>query len=317
MNLLLLGDFDAAERERWVAELGRALGRVLPAHRLLGARDEPGADQAEVAFVANPAPGSLAGLPRLKLIQSLWAGVDRLLEDSTLPAGVPIARMVDPAMNEAMAETVLWATLALHRGFFDYASQQAQRCWAPLPQRRADEVPVLVLGHGEMGRCAARRLRQQGYPVSAWRRGACGAVEPGIRVVAGQEALAPALGVAQIVVNLLPLTPDTRDFFDAARLAAVRQGAALVNFARGAHVVEPALLDALDRGALAHAVLDVFRTEPLPAGHRFWTHPRVTVLPHAAAQTDPRSAADVAAANVEALVAGRPLAHRVARERGY
>lgn len=129
--------------------------------------------------------------------------------------------------------------------------------------------------------------------------------------------LARAPGEARIAVNLLPLTPDTRDFFDAPRLASMRPAAALVNLARGAHVVEPALLDALDRGALSRAVLDVFRAEPLPADHPFWSHPRVTVLPHAAAQTDPRSASAVVAANVAALVAGRPLAHLVARERGY
>lgn len=117
-------------------------------------------DDAEIhaAIVANPPPGSLDDLPGLRLIQSLWAGVDRLLADATLPPGVPIARMVDPAMNEAMAETALWATLALHRGFFGYALQQRAGEWRQQPQRRADEVPVLVLGLGQMGRAVARRL---------------------------------------------------------------------------------------------------------------------------------------------------------------
>ena len=125
------------------------------------------------------------------------------------------------------------------------------------------------------------------------------------------------LARAHIVVNLLPLTPATRGLFDARLFARCRRGASLVNLARGAHVVDADLLGALDSGHLHHAVLDVFQTEPLPADHPFWSHPRVTVLPHAAAQTDPRSAAAVAAANVRALRAGRPIAHEVDRARGY
>jgi glyoxylate/hydroxypyruvate reductase A len=125
------------------------------------------------------------------------------------------------------------------------------------------------------------------------------------------------LAQAQIVVNLLPLTPETRGLFNAEALARMPRGASLVNLARGAHVVEADLLAALDGGHLQHAVLDVFDTEPLPAGHAFWSHPSVTVLPHVAAPTDPRSAASVAANNIQALRDGRPLQHLVDRTRGY
>ena len=315
MNLLLAGQLDADERAQWLAELARAL----PGHRLLAARGELPDDAVDAAIVANPPPGSLQGLPRLRLIQSLWAGVDRLLADPTLPAGVPIARMVDPAMNAAMAETALWAVLALHRGFFDYQRQQRAGLWQPLAQRRADECPVTVLGFGQMGRTAAARLAQQGYPVTAWRRRPAGdgAAAPGVRLCHGADGLAAALAGAQVLVNLLPLTPDTRGLLDAATLARLPRGAGLVNLARGAHVVDADLRAALDAGRVGHAVLDVFHAEPLPAGHPFWQHPRVTVLPHAAAQTDARSAAAVAAANIEALASGRPLAHLVARDAGY
>ena len=122
---------------------------------------------------------------------------------------------------------------------------------------------------------------------------------------------------ADIVVNLLPLTPATRGLFDAARLAQMRRGASLVNLARGAHIVDADLIDALDAGHVHRAVLDVFHTEPLPVEHPYWQHPRVTVLPHTAAQTDPRSAAGIAASNVRALRAGAPLAGLVERARGY
>jgi glyoxylate/hydroxypyruvate reductase A len=300
MRVLLTGRFDAGEREAWAAELARQL----PGVQWL---DDAAADAAPAgvtaAVVANPAPGRLARLPDLRLIQSLWAGVDKLLADATLPAQVPIARMVDPAMNAAMAETALWAVLALHRGFFAYQAQQRQGLWRPLPQRRADEVPVLVLGRGQMGGTAAARIAAMGYPVQTWGR--------------SDGALVPRLAGAQVVVNLLPLTPETRGLIDARFLAALPSGAALVNLARGAHMVDADLLAALDSGHLAHAVLDVFHTEPLPAGHPFWQHPCVTVLPHAAAATDERSAAAVVAANLRALMAGAPIAHLVDRSRGY
>ena len=332
MNLLLAGDFEASEQAEWLL----ALRQALPGHRLLLASETTGdaaldpPPQIDAAIVANPPPGCLRGLPGLRLIQSLWAGVDRLLADPTLPAGVPIARMVDPAMTAAMAETALWATLALHRGFFGYARQQQSRQWQRQPQRRADELPVLVLGYGQMGRAVAQRVAQQAYPVTAWRRGAApfnalaagpepkpGSEPAAVRLLTGAAALGPALLGTQIVINLLPLTPDTRGLIDARFLAGLPRGAGLINLARGAHLVDDDLLAALDNGQIGHAVLDVFNTEPLPAAHAYWQHPRVTVLPHAAAATDARSAAAVVARNIEALAAGRPLSDLVARDAGY
>ncbi len=311
MAILLCGDFDAAEAADWL----QALSSALPEETWLSARSPASDAQIDVAVVANPAPGSLQGLPGLRLIQSLWAGVDRLLLDATLPPGVPLARMVDPAMNQAMAETALWAVLALQRDFPTYARQQRAARWAPWPQRRADEWPVLVLGLGEMGGTVALRLAANGYPVSAWGRSP--RTLPGVRCLHGEAALADALGVAAVVINLLPLTTQTRGFFDAARLALLRPGAHLVNLARGAHLVEADALAALDSGQLGELVLDVFVSEPLPDGHPFWRHPRVTVLPHIAAQTDLRSAAAVVAGNLRRLRAGAPLQHLVDRGRGY
>ena len=309
MSVLLACDVGADEAASWRA----ALAAALPGEHLVETTDA--ADDIEIAIVANPRPGALAGLPRLRLIQSLWAGVDRLLADPTLPAGVPIVRMVDPAMNVAMAETALWAVLALHRGFFRYARLQREGRWAPHGQRRADEMVVAVLGLGQMGRGAALRLSAQGYRVLGW-SARPNAVE-GIETHAGDAALDALLARADIVLDLLPLTPATRGLFDATRFARMKPGAGFVNLARGAHVVEADLLAALDAGPLRHAVLDVFQTEPLPAGHAFWSHPRVTVLPHAAAQTDPRSAASVVAANLRAWRAGQSLQHVVDRARGY
>jgi glyoxylate/hydroxypyruvate reductase A len=166
-------------------------------------------------------------------------------------------------------------------------------------------MPVLVLGQGAMGGTVSARLRVLGYPVTGWRRRD------------GEAALWQALPQAAIVINLLPLTPATRGLLDARCFGAMRHGSNLVNLARGAHVVDADLLAALDSGHLEHAVLDVFHSEPLPAGHPYWQHPRVTVLPHAAAATDPRSAARVVADNLERLARGEPVLNLVDRRRGY
>jgi glyoxylate/hydroxypyruvate reductase A len=311
MTILLATDLSDAERARWLERLREALpGETICTDRATG--DAAGID---VALVANPPAGALRRLPGLRLIQSLWAGVDRLLADPGIPTDVPIARMVDPAMNVAMAETALWAVLGLHRGFFHYAQQQRERNWRAHRQLRADEVTVAVLGLGQRGGTVARRLAANGYRVLGWSSRA--AAIDGVACSNGAVALAGVLGSADIVINLLPLTAETRALFDARRLAQMRSGACLVNLARGAHVIERDLLAALASGQLRHAVLDVFETEPLPASHPLWPHPQVTVLPHVAAATDERSASAVVAEQVRALRQGRPIAHLVDRARGY
>jgi glyoxylate/hydroxypyruvate reductase len=309
MTILIAADFTAAEWAEWLP----ALRTALPGETLL--TEPAAAGAADVAIVANPPPDALARLPNLRLVQSLWAGVEKLLADATIPARVPLARMVDPAMNEAMAETALWAVLALQRDFFDYARQQRESRWQPHGQHAAAETPVAVLGLGQMGRTVARRLALNGYPMAGW--SANPATIAGIRTFAGVAALTAAVAEARVLVNLLPLTPATRGLIDGRLLGALPRGASVVNLARGAHVVEADLLQALASGHVRHAVLDVFAAEPLPPSHPFWSHAQVTVLPHVAAQTDARSACALVAANVRALREGRPLAHLVDRARAY
>jgi glyoxylate/hydroxypyruvate reductase A len=315
VSILFVADLEPAERDLWIVALRAVLAPEVLLEASAPVCDAKQLAAVDVAIVANPPPGSLAALPNLKLVQSLWAGVDRLLADPTLPPGVPLARMVDPVMNDAIAQTALWAVLSLHRGFFRYARQQHARRWQPHAQRRADELPVAVLGLGQMGSTVARRLATNGYPVAGWsvRPHAL----PGVATQSGDEALPTVLAGAQVVVNLLPLTSATHGLFNAATFARMADGASLINLARGGHVVESDLLAALDSNRLHHAVLDVFSVEPLPPGHPFWSHSRVTVLPHVAAQTDRRSAAEVAARNVRALRDGRPIEHLVDRARGY
>jgi glyoxylate/hydroxypyruvate reductase A len=316
MRIFFAAQLEPAEAQAWQ----EALRSAAPGHEWIvhaaGRRDDD-IVQADVAVVANPQPGSLSRVRGLRLIQSLWAGVDRLMADATVPAQVPLARMVDPAMTAAMVESALWAVTALHRGFFTYARQQQQAQWVQHPQRRADEVQVLVLGLGTMGAAVSAALAAQGYGVTAWRRREGPPGSSGVRVLHGVQGLETGLAAAEVVLNLLPLTPHTRGLIDAGFLGRMKAGAALVNFGRGGHVVEADLLAALAAGTLAHAVLDVFASEPLPPDHPFWQLPRVTVLPHVAALTDLRSAADVVASNLARLQAGQPLLHLVDRARGY
>ena len=311
MAILVAANFDAEEWAAWWPLLEASL----PEERLIRNIADCSSEEIDIALVANPPAGTLHGLESLQLIQSLWAGVDTLLADQSIPAHVPLARMADPLMSAAMAETVLWAVLSLHRGHFGYAAQQRAGEWRQQPLRRAEDINVAVLGLGQMGRCAAQALVRQGYRVNGWSTHEA-AVE-GMATSAGDAALAHVLARANVVVNLLPLTPATRGLFNAATLAQMPRGSSLVNLARGAHVVDADLLAALASRHIAHAVLDVFHAEPLPAGHPYWAHPRVTVLPQVAEPTDPRSAAGVVAQNVRALREGRPLAHVVDRLRGY
>ena len=311
MAILVAADFAPDEWAAWWPSLEDAL----PGEQLVRDRSACRIDEIDIALVANPPVGALQGLASLKLIQSLWAGVDKLLADPTVPAGVPLARMVDPAMNRLMAETALWAVLSVHRGFFGYAAQQRERRWQPHAPARAGDVTVAVLGLGQMGSCAALLLAAHGCRVLGWSTRA--ARVDGVSTYAGASALQQVLAQAQIVVNLLPLTAATAGLFNAGTLAQMPRGSALVNLARGAHVVDADLLAALASGHIAHAVLDVFHTEPLPVEHAYWAHPQVTVLPHVAAPTDPRSAALVVAANVRALREGRAVSHCVDRARGY
>lgn len=257
---------------------------------------------AEIAIVANPAPGALAAIPGLRFVQSAWAGIDGLLADPAFPKEVPLARLVDPALAEQMAQAAAAHVLALHRQAPAYRAQQAQGLWRQLPQPLAKDRQVGFLGYGELARSCVKPLTALGFPVTSWSR-SHGDLE--------------AVLASDIVVNLLPLTAATRGFLAAPIFARMRPGAALVNLARGAHLVEADLLDALDRGQLSHAILDVFETEPLPADHPFWRHPQVTVLPHVAAVTDPASASLRIAANVARFRAGEPLAGLVSPDAGY
>lgn len=270
-----------------------------------------------VAIVANPDPSQLLCYPNLRLIHSVWAGVERLLADlaDTPLKHVPIARLIDPQLADTMAEAVLAWTLYLHRDMPSFAAAQTQALWRPLPATRAAQRTVGVLGLGALGSAAANRLLGAGFQVCGWSRHAKSL--PGVDAHFGDAGLVAVLSKSNILVCLLPLTPDTRALLDAARLALMPQRASIINFARGPIVVDAALREALNSGLLKHAVLDVFDTEPLPTTSWHWRHPSVTVLPHNSAPTDRQSACAIVARNIQRFQSTGELPECVDVARGY
>jgi glyoxylate/hydroxypyruvate reductase A len=303
MAILFASQSDSA------AQWQSALAHHLPGieFRVFPDIGDPGA--IEVAVVWRPPHGLLATLPNLKLIASLGAGVDHLFADPQLPRGVPIMRLVDPYMTTAMSEYVQLQVLRLHRQDLTYLAQQRAGLWQPLPQLNAAERPVGVLGLGVLGADAALKLKVLGFEISGWSRRE--KKLPGIACHHGAAGLASMLRDVEILVCLLPLTPATEGILNAKLFAQLPRGAALVNCARGRHLVEADLLAALDRGQLSAAVLDVFRDEPLPPQHPFWRHEKIVVTPHVAAATNAPTAAAVVADAIKRLRDGRPIPNRV------
>lgn len=245
-----------------------------------------------------------------RIVQSLWAGVERIVGNATLTQ--PLCRMVDPGLAQGMVEYCTGWALRAHLGMDRYAQDGVWRNEIVPPL--AAERSVVVLGTGELGAAVARALAGLGFRVTGW--SASGAPVEGIAVLGG-ERLDAALGRAEILISLLPDTPGTRGLLNARTLSLLPRGAVLINPGRGTLVVEDDLLAALDAGRLGHAVLDVFRTEPLPPAHPFWVHPGVTVTPHVAAETRPSTAATVVADNLRRAMAGEALRYLVDRARGY
>ena len=266
----------------------------------------------DVALVAHPPPGTLEKLAGARLIQSLWMGVEKLLADPALPRQVPLARLIDPGMVAAMSEMVLAHVLDWHRHLFLYRYHQAHATWRPLDQKLASDRTVGLLGLGELGTDAARKLVALGFKVAGYSR------RPkeieGVRRITDLQLF---LEQTDALVCLLPLTPQTRGILNAENLKRLRQGGCVINLARGAHVVTADLIGALDSGHLSRAYLDVFEQEPLPADNPLWRHPAVTLTPHVAALTEPRTAVPVIVENIERVRRGEAPLHLVDREAGY
>jgi glyoxylate/hydroxypyruvate reductase A len=267
------------------------------------------------ALVWEPGAGELARYPNLKLIASLGAGVDHLLSDPELPAGVPITRMVDAQLTAMMSEYSLLYTLRFHRRVDEYEALQRAHDWTVLAQPLAGERTIGILGLGELGSDLAAKLLPLGFAVAGWSKSAKSIA--GVESFHGPDGLAPFLAASQVLVCLLPRTPETAGILNAETLGQLPSGAYLINLARGDHLVEEDLIPLIDSGHLAGAALDVFRTEPLPKSHPFWDHPRIQVTPHAAGIATPWSGAPQVIENIRRVRAGEALINRVDPAKGY
>jgi len=285
------------ETESVQHELLNSLRSALPEERidLLGNFSAQQLARTDVCISANPAPEMFEQLPNLVWVQSMWAGVDNML-DAAKRYELKLARLVDPQLTEAMAEAALAWTLYLHRRMPEYALSQRNRSWQQLSYKTASQRTVSVLGLGELGAASAKRLAANGFNVSGWSSSEKSL--RGINCYSGKEGLNRMLSATDILVILLPLTPTTHRLVNQQLLKLLPATSSLINFARGAVVDTEDLLSALDQGQLQHAVLDVFDEEPLPVESHLWQHPRVTVLPHISALTDPGSSAQIAANNI-------------------
>ena len=279
--------------------------------------DTPAAELWDVVAIAGwfVPVGLPARLPRLRLLASIGAGVEHLLRDPDLPPGLPVTRIVDPAQARGMAEYVLWAALHFHRDLDRLLAQQARREWRMPAQRPASAYRVGIMGLGAMGAEVARTLDAHGFDVHGWARRP--AALDGVTTWAGPEAMRPFLAGLDMVVSLLPLTPETRNLFSADWFAALKPGVVFVNCGRGEQLVVPALQDALRSGHLRAAVLDVFEHEPLPADDPLWTEPGVVITPHMASSASAEVIAGQIVENTARALARRALLHEVDRLRGY
>jgi glyoxylate/hydroxypyruvate reductase A len=309
MKLLFCSHLD--DPNEWVPELKRHMPdleiEVWPAVK------DPATVDAILVWLP-PAEGGLAQFPNLKAIQSLGAGVNQL-DLKSLPRHIPLARLVDPGLNESMRDYCVWAALRHYRGLDMHAENEAQKKWVYYIPPPKSSVSVGIMGLGELGGEVARAVADLGFSVRGWARSP--KTIDRVACFSGANGLAEFASKTDILICLLPLTPETRGILARPLFQMLPKGARLINVGRGDHLVESDLLAALESGQIARATLDVFSREPLPPEHPFWSHPKITVTPHVAAFGSAVTAAPVVVENLRRAMARKPLLNQVDIDRGY
>ena len=297
--------------EEFRTVLPQALAEAgIPARTLLEAPEPAAVDY--IIYAPSAPLQDFRPFTRVKAVFSLWAGVERIVGNDTLTQ--PLCRMVEDGLTEGMVEWVVGHVMRHHLGLDRY-SHNPGHVWDQTCSPLARSRQVAMLGMGTLGTAAAVALRGLNFNVTGWSRSP--KEVPGVPCLWGADGLAEVLGRADFVVTLLPKTPETENLLNARTLALVKPGAAILNPGRGALIDDAALLAALDAGRISHATLDVFRVEPLPKDHPYWTHPRVTVTPHIAADSRPEGVVRVLVENIRRGEAGEPFLYQVDRGRGY
>ena len=280
--------------------------------------DKDAYDPASIDYALSfkPPPGLLKTLPNLKAVFSLGAGVDGFIADPDYPRHIPLTRFVDHTLSREMAQYCVMHALIRHRRQRGFDAFQRESKWRQsFPEQRTEDTRIGILGLGEIGTLVAARLREHDFTVAGWSR--TKKTVDGVESFAGDAQLQPFLGRSDILICLLPLTPQTRHILNKNTFAMLPKDGFVINVARGGHLVESDLIAAIDSGHLSGAALDVFETEPLPPTSPLWQHPKITVTPHIAAMSDPRRMAQMAANGIARCESGLPLENVVDFARGY
>jgi glyoxylate/hydroxypyruvate reductase A len=307
MTILYAGDAD--EADQWL----NAVCEIDPGLSFRCWPEIGPAEEIDFVIVGGRLRGEFPHLPRLRGIQSTWAGVNHLMQGASLPDGVPVARMVDDGLTCSMTEYLVFQVLDHFRQGPLLRQAQARQQWMEGLQPRRGTVGVM--GLGALGLDAARQFASLGLTLRGWSR--TPKTVPDVICHAGMEQLSEFLAGCDLLICLLPLTAETRGILSGTLLAQLPKGACLINAARGPHLVDDDLIAALDSGHLSRAVLDVFHAEPLPSDHPFWRHPRITVTPHIAAITRAGTGATLIVENHRRALAGQELINQVDRRLGY
>jgi len=280
--------------------------------------DIDGTDPGDVDILVYEASGPLkdiAPYAGVAAIQNLWAGVEAILANPTLPSETTLCRMVEPGLTIGMTDYVTGHVLRLHLGIDGHRDNQTRKAWSDDNPPLSTDRKVGIVGLGALGRDVAEKLAFLRFNVSGWSRSPKGI--DGVRCLHGADGLDTLLAESDILVLLAPLTPETENLINAVSISRMKPGAHLINVARGAMIDDDALLAALDTGQVGSATLDVFRIEPLPVDHPYWSHPSVTISPHIASITRPETAARMIVEQVERFERGDPFIHVVDRKSGY
>ncbi|MFP7671840.1 2-hydroxyacid dehydrogenase [Marivita sp. S0852] len=291
----------------------------IPDLRLLKPSDVTDPENIRFALAWRPAPDAFDAYPNLELVQVIAAGVDPVLRTPSLPKDAVVTRVHDPEQAAIMAGFTAWQVVWHHRNMKAYLDAARRSEWTRKlikTLRPPSQVTIGILGYGYMGRAIANAVRAMGFPVVVATRSA-GAAQDGITRIAGADAVQKVAAHSDILINVLPLTDETRGVLNKNLFWAMPQGAALIQLGRGEHLIEDDLLDALNANHLSGASLDVFQQEPLPPTHPFWTHPDIVITPHEASVTSPVAVADALAQSVREMAQGKHPTTAIDRESGY
>jgi glyoxylate/hydroxypyruvate reductase A len=301
-----------ADIDQWL----KILKKKLPKERIVKFSNLKKSDykKIDVAIVANPNPTEVKKLVNLKWIQSVWVGVEKLVE-SFKGQRVKIVRLVDPEMNRTMSEAVLSWVLYLHRDMYFYQVQQNKRVWKEADYIKPSKKIVSIIGLGELGSASAAKLIENGFNVCGWSKGKKNIKK--VKSFTGELGIKKMLQQTDILVCLIPLTRKTKYLLNYKTLSYLKKGASIINFARGAIINANDLVKHLNSGRIKHAVLDVFEQEPLPKKSILWKHKNVTVLPHISAHTDMDTASNIVCKNIKMYRLKNRIPKSVEMARGY